>query len=413
MKHAEQIRIVKELIHQMDTKTTCDAGRMVINPTTSYTDQARGAREWKAFFEQHPQVIGLSPELAKPGSYFTNSDLGMPILATRDKDGKFHAFINACRHRGAQLAEEGRGEKSRFVCPFHAWTYAPDGRLMGIRKREMFGEIDKACHNLVELPSQEKYGFLVVHPQLDGVVDIDGLLGPELADEFASWEFEKCEFKGESAIEKALNWKLANDTFGENYHFSTLHRETLAKLAHSDYATYHEYGRNHRICTASRYIDAMRQLPESEWNFAYASIAAYYLFPNIQIVFVGGMAVLVRIYPDRKDCARSISRMSIFAMPHVKDKAGNDVKAAAVSADNVYKPDTSARMEFDETAVIELFMSTVEHEDYLMAEKTQIAASSGKIDNFVFGRCEPALHHFHNSYRAALGEPPLEEYRAA
>ena len=106
MKHAEQINVLKELIRQMDTKTTCDAGRVLINPTSSYCDEDRAKREWNTFFQNHPQVIGFSSELPKANSYLTNNDLGMPILATRDKDGKFHAFVNACRHRGAQLTDE-------------------------------------------------------------------------------------------------------------------------------------------------------------------------------------------------------------------------------------------------------------------------------------------------------------------
>lgn len=413
MQHAEQINVLKELIRQMETKTTCDAGRVLINPTSSYTDRELADREWETFFQGHPQVIGLSPELPKPGSYITNNDLGMPILATRDKDGKFHAFVNACRHRGAQLTDEPRGEKTRFTCPFHAWTYAPDGRLMGIRHGEMFGDVDKTCHSLIELPSQEKYGFLVVHPQVDGEVDIDALLGDELAAELANWEFDKAQFEGESCIEKDLNWKLANDTFGENYHFSTLHSETLINLAHSDYATYDEYGRNHRICTANRYLDVMKTQPESDWNFAYGSIAAYYLFPNIQLVFVGGMVVVVRIYPDRDVVGRSRSRITHFSMPHVREQVAETAPKTEVKADNLYNPDTSARMEFDVSATIELLVSTVEHEDYLMSEKAQVTAAGGKLDYFLFGRNEPALQHFHNNYREALGQPPLQEYRAA
>lgn len=413
MKQSMQVEVLKELLHQIDTNTTCDAGKIVINRTNVYTDSALAEREWKAFFDEHPQVIGLSAELPQSGSYFSNADLGIPILATRDQNGKFHAFINACRHRGSQLTDATRGEKNRFICPFHSWTYGSDGRLMGIRHPEMFGEVDKACHNLIELPSQEKYGLLVVHPKLDGIIDIDALLGAELAEEFASWEFDKCEFLGESTIDKELNWKLANDTFGENYHFSSLHKQTLSHLAHSDYASYREYGRHHRICTATRYLDTLRHKPESEWNFAFASLAAYYLFPNIQMVFVGGMVLLVRIYPDRHNVARSISRISHFGMPHLKAKVSGDAPATTVKAENVYQADTTARMEFDVSATVELLVSTVEHEDYAAGVKTQIAASSGKLDHFLFGRNEPALHHFHNNYRSVLGEGPLEEYRAA
>lgn len=60
---------------------------------------------------------------------------------------------------------------------------------------------------------------------------------------------------------------------------------------------------------------------------------------------------------------------------------------------------------------MEVFDSTIEHEDYVAAETTQQAAESGLLDCLLFGRNEPALHHFHNTYRAALGMPPLERFK--
>ena len=66
MKHAEQINVLKQLINQIDTKPTCDAGRVLINPSSSYTDKELAEREWNTFFQGHAQVIGLSPELPKP-----------------------------------------------------------------------------------------------------------------------------------------------------------------------------------------------------------------------------------------------------------------------------------------------------------------------------------------------------------
>ena len=44
MKQSMQVEIIKELIKQMDTKTTCDAGRIVINPASVYTDAALAER---------------------------------------------------------------------------------------------------------------------------------------------------------------------------------------------------------------------------------------------------------------------------------------------------------------------------------------------------------------------------------
>ena len=413
MKQEMQVKVLKELIAQIDTRTTCDAGKVVINPTSSYIDKARGAREWKAFFEEHPQVLGLSGELPSPGSYFTNSDLGMPILCTRDKDGKFHAFLNACTHRGAQLTDEPRGEKSRFTCPFHGWTFAADGRLMGIRNAEQFGAVDKACHNLVELPSVEKYGLLFVHPQKDGVLDVDALLGAELAEELSNWQLDECQYRAESVLDKPINWKIANDTFGEVYHFASLHKDTLANLLYGDALTYREYGRHHRLCLATKYLDVMRDTPESDWSLPMGGVVVYYLFPNIQLILLAGMVLVARIYPDRSDVCRSVTRVSHFATLQMQAQLEAAERTTQVNSENLYNADTSAAMQFDVSATIELFVSTVEHEDYLMGEKTQLAASSGKLEHFLFGRNEPALHHFHNNYRAALGEPPLQEYKAA
>lgn len=79
-------------------------------------------------------------------------------------------------------------------------------------------------------------------------------------------------------------------------------------------------------------------------------------------------------------------------------------------ADNVYNledrsmGDGVASLE----ASLEVFRSTVENEDYLMGEMQQKAAENGQLKEIIFGRNEPALHHFHNNYRAALGQPPLQ-----
>ena len=60
-----------------------------------------------------------------------------------------------------------RGEKTKFSCPFHGWTFDNEGKLVGYKK-EQFGDIDKDCYGLKELPAIEKFGFLWVHPCTDG-----------------------------------------------------------------------------------------------------------------------------------------------------------------------------------------------------------------------------------------------------
>ena len=410
MKQESHIKILEELIDMVDTGKSSDAGRMVKNPTSLYVCKDRAAVEWKSFFENHAQIIGISGDLPEPGSFMTMNDLGIPILATRDKKAKFHAFVNACRHRGAVLTEEERGKQHRFSCPFHAWTYNSSGDLLGIREPRLFGEVDKSCHGLVELPSEEKYGLLAIHPQLDSVVDIDSLLGAELSEELSSWQMDKGSFLGTTPLDVPINWKIAVDTFGENYHFHSLHKNHLDSLFYGDATTYHEFGRNHRLVLASRYLDVLRDLPQECWNTSDAGIALYYLFPNTLIAMFNRVITLVRIYPDRENHRRSVSRISHYSAQHIGAQAAEE--SIKLDGENLYKTDMSQRVEFTLESQIELINSTLQHEDYHMAVKSQQTAESGKVEYFIFGRNEPALHHFHNNYREMLGEPLLEEYRA-
>ena len=56
-------------------------------PTAVYTCPEQAAREWQLFFQEHPQLIGLSGDLPEPGSYVSLDDFGIPVLATRDAFG--------------------------------------------------------------------------------------------------------------------------------------------------------------------------------------------------------------------------------------------------------------------------------------------------------------------------------------
>ena len=79
----------------------------------------------------------LSSELPEAGSFLTNSDLGKPILMTRDEQGRFRAFLNVCRHRGAILEEKERGRRRLFSCPFHGWGYSSAGGLISVPKKKI------------------------------------------------------------------------------------------------------------------------------------------------------------------------------------------------------------------------------------------------------------------------------------
>ena len=115
MEHGKQVEILKALMQQLDEENI-DAGvSIATKPRRMFV--LTGLLK-KRIFKNHPQLIGLSGDLPEKGSYLALDDFGVPILATRDKDGQFRAFLNACRHRGARLASEPKGRASVFMCPF-------------------------------------------------------------------------------------------------------------------------------------------------------------------------------------------------------------------------------------------------------------------------------------------------------
>ncbi len=407
MKRSTELEIINELRRQLDEKVNIDAGIQYRNPTSAYTCADLAKKELDTFFRNHPQLIGLSGDLPKPGSYLTIEDFGVPVLATRDNDGRFRAFVNACRHRGVRVAHEPRGDSVRFMCVFHHWTYSNSGELVSIPREEDFGEIDKSCHGLTELPAEEKYGQLWVHPKPDGHLDVDELLG-DLAFELAEANYGNLVYVGESVLKNNLNWKLANDTFGETYHFPRLHKDTLGQIFYGDALHYTEFDRHHRFVWATRGIDGIRNLPEEEWQYEATTGMLYYLFPNIQLTGGNHSCSLIKIYPDGDDPGKSVTRVWHYFSQEMIDHSRQADKV--LSKEDAYsfdarQGDVGASLE----ATMEIFDSTIEKEDYLMGETTQKSAESGLLEYVLFGRNEPALHHYHNTFREVLGMEPMEK----
>ncbi len=409
MQHDLQVSIIKELMRQLDKGKNNDAGVQYRMPTSSYVCPDLADKEWTTLFRQHPQMIGLSGDLPEPGSFFTIDDFGVSVLATRDKQGQFHAFVNACRHRGARVATEAQGKRSVFVCPFHSWSYTCKGDLVGVPQMDQFGEIDKADYGLLALPAIEREGMLWVHPQPDGKLDIDELLGP-LVEELATHNLSELKSTAKKTIAMNLNWKLANDTFGETYHFAKLHKNTLGQVYYGDNLAYHEFGRNHRFVTANKTIDVLRDKPESEWKLNNVAFVIYYLFPNIQLVVTRGLVNIVRIYPNKKNPGRSISRITSYFTQDALDLIEVTDEKSIITPDKVYQARKPNDL-FTPESSIEVFSSTIEQEDYVMGEHQQRSAESGLITHSILGRNEAPLHHFHNSFRAALGMLPLEKVK--
>jgi phenylpropionate dioxygenase-like ring-hydroxylating dioxygenase large terminal subunit len=386
----EQNRLLKGLLKHLDAKTNVDAGGIMKTPAETYTSEDRFETEWKTFFQDHPQIIGMSGDLAEANSFFTVNDFGSSIIATRDPAGKFKAYANVCSHRGAEIEQEKRGVKSKFSCPFHGWTFNNQGSLVGYPQSKQFGEIDKDCYGLTELPCIEKYGFLWVHPNSKSEISLKELLGDKLEEEFSAWDFDKLIFSNEEEYQTDMNWKLAIDTFGETYHFSVLHKDSLFQSFHGNCQMFDSFKKNGRLILCKRDIDEMRKLPEKDWKICTGTLPVYYLFPNIIFMPTSEGAFLVREYPLENSPHKSVSKISFYFYPEALE-AANKMGVSPETGLNPLEELYSA------------FGSVIRDEDYVVAASSHKGLKSGNLDFLTFGRNEPALHHYHNTYREALG----------
>ncbi|HEY2402811.1 MAG TPA: Rieske (2Fe-2S) protein, partial [Steroidobacteraceae bacterium] len=103
-------------------------------PGEFYRDPAIHALELNLIFYKEWLFAAHTAELRETGSYLTLQVGDFPILLTRARDGRIHAFVNSCRHRGARVCQEPHGVAPKLVCPYHQWTYELDGRLFAARQ---------------------------------------------------------------------------------------------------------------------------------------------------------------------------------------------------------------------------------------------------------------------------------------
>ena len=400
MQKEEQVRLLKGLINYLETGTNVDAGGIMQTPTDTYTSEERFSEEWNKFFRDYPQIVGMTGDLAEPGTFFTREDFGIPLLATRDEKGKFRAFANVCAHRGVVVENEKKGKKTKFSCPFHGWTYDNSGKLIGFPKPDHFGDIDKTCYGLTELPCMEQYGFLWVHPNPKGEIDLNNLFGSKLMEEFETWGFQNLILTNEEEYETEMNWKLAIDTFGETYHFPTLHRNTLFNNFHGNVQMFDTFERNARLTLCLREIDNMKKDPEENWHICRGAFPVYFLFPNTILNVSDTGIILVREYPLDMSPHRSVSKVSFYFWPKVIDY----LKENKIVLD---KTEGKPLQDGVDGNPYLGFGAIIRDEDYVVAAASHKGLKSGAIDYLTFGKNELALHHYHNTYREALDLEPL------
>ena len=165
-------------------------------------------------------------ELPGPGDFLLYDIGEESIIVVRGPDGEVRAFFNVCRHRGSRICLESRGTVRRVLtCPYHAWVYDLEGRL--VRARGMGEDFDKSASGLHPCQVRVAHGLIFIclaeagDPQ---VADFDGIAGS--LDAYAALHgLADTRVAHREVYPTSANWKLVVDNFRECYHCAPAHPE--------------------------------------------------------------------------------------------------------------------------------------------------------------------------------------------
>ena len=267
-------------------------------PGWLYYDAEFFDAENKAFLRAAPQVVCHESEIREPGEWRSLEYLGESVIVIRGDDGEVRSFSNVCRHRGSRLVDGSGGCAKVLTCPYHAWSYARDGRLVGVPHRNEYPGLRTETLGLHPVSLENWRGFLFVTLE-PGSPTVAEMMAP-YEREVEPYRFEELRVLGRVTVRpRQLNWKTLCDNYSDHLHIPVGH-PGLTRL----------FGRNYRIDAEAhadrmqgdiiekqssnpserayqKYLPEAEHLPEShrrKWLY-------YKLFPNIAF----------DIYPDQVD----------------------------------------------------------------------------------------------------------------
>ena len=229
-------------------------------PAWTYRSERFFAQERAAVFHRSWQIVCHVSDIPTAGDYHCFDFLGEQLVSVRGRDGAVASFHNVCRHRASRLLDGDKGNcGGRITCPYHAWSYGLDGRLIGVPQRASFGTLDWGSLGLASVEQEIFLGFVFVRLAGDGPGVAD-MMSPYAAD-LAPYRFEQLVPQGRVTLRRReVNWKNVADNYGDGLHINVAH-PGLTRL----------FGKSYGL-EAQAWVDKMwgdlQDVPSRNWSEA-------------------------------------------------------------------------------------------------------------------------------------------------
>lgn len=376
---ADDPTVIQRVLDHIDNRTTDVTGECWREPVGNYRSLQRYAAEVGLI---KSRFVGFCPSAALPteGAFVAREAAGAPVVAVRGRDGVVRAFLNACAHRGAQVACDATGCVKAFVCPYHGWTYGLDGGLRGIPHHRGFPELDKAGSGLPPLHAMERGGVVfVAHeaPTAEVTAEIEQLPDPLIPERFR--------FVKVAELDVPVNWKIAVEGFLEGYHIRSTHPDTFYPIQFDNLNVIETFGRNNRVTFPYRNIESLRDTPPADRTADGYLTYAYHLFPNVIVATQPGRMSMIILEPTSVDSVRFVT----YTMSDHYDGT----------------PDAEGVLEREDS-----FAAKGARQDREVLSSIQRSLGANPRTHFEFGLFEGAIGHFHRELTALLDGDDLDRH---
>lgn len=372
---ASQGRIAKVLDH-LKNGTTDEYDQVVIVQPGEFTDPAIAARERELVFGRVPCIVCHSAEIARPGDFLTVQMPRNKVIVVRQRDGSVKSFVNHCRHRGALLEERERGSCRLFSCGYHRWSYNPDGSLRAVTRGNTFGDVDRAQHGLIELPTEERHGLVWMVDEASASIDVADWLGDQVDAMLAGYRLDRLVTFRSAAYDEPVNWKIMQDAFIDNYHIQYAHPNSAGKHVYTNVQSVEDYGRHVRMTTPRKSIDGVLADEPAYDILAKHVIDGHFLLPNSTLLRQTTHFELLTFRPHPSEAGRCRMEMRLLA-PTIEDTGMDEAKWQRLWERNW-----------------DILQAVLYDEDFPLLRSSQTAMESANAGPMLLGRNELVNHIF-------------------